>query len=229
MAYTTGTKVREILGIAETQCSDTELSTFLAEATLMIIRRISVRELDEEPEGEIDGTNKTFRVSKAFLADVDGDSVVNASDVAVFTWTDAEDEDSKSEVVVESVNPLTGRIDLVTAPASSIAKITVSYSWYPNQMDWNLLERACAYYTAGRWAMREVAMLSTPIRVGRMATEYDKPWVTFMQVYEDFMHLAITKAMDKVSYTQIFTNPRSGQSMKMEDGVVIESEYPQVP
>jgi uncharacterized protein YifN (PemK superfamily) len=229
MVYSTGTKVREILGIEESQCTDAQLSNFLSEATLVIIRRISVRELDEEPEGAIDGSNKTFRVSKAFIADTDGDSIVNASDVTVFTWTDADDENTKNEVVVQTVNPLTGRIDLVTAPASSIAKITVSYSWYPYQIDFNLLERACAYYTASRWALRELAMLVSPVRVGNMATKWDQAWLTYEKEFEKYIRLVQTQAMTIVEYTRIFTNPRSGQSMKMEDGVVIEPEYPQVP
>ena len=214
MVYSNGTKVREILGVDEIECPDADLANFLTEATNKIIGRITVRELDEEPEGAIDGSNKTFRVSKAFLADTNGDLAVNASDLAVFTWTDASDESTKSEVPVQTVYPLTGRIDLMTAPVASIEKVTVCYSWYPNKIDFTLLERACAYYTASRWAMRELAMLVSPIRVGRVATKWDQAWITYEKEYEKCLNQAITKVMDKVEYTKIFTNPRTGQIQK---------------
>lgn len=73
----------------------------------------------ETPSGSADGTNKTFYVGRSYIVDRDYDDKIDNNDVVVY--------DDNVAVDVDSVNPETGEVVLVSVPASS-STMLVTYA-----------------------------------------------------------------------------------------------------
>lgn len=212
MAYTTAEKVRtKILGVEASDAPDDVLNPLIEDATKIVIRRVSVRVLNEQPT---QGSNsKEYYLAHEFIADVNGDKQVDKNDVKVYAWDIFGDESTKTEVEVEHLNPLTGRIVLKDDPQGKT--ITVDYSYYLNQIDWDLMDLATAYYAAKMWIERELMLVPPTFRVGRVSTKHYEYWNTCNSEFERIMHLLVVCPMDKVSYKKIISTPR-GKALEEE-------------
>jgi hypothetical protein len=214
MAYTTPDKVRKILGIEEDDAPDEILNTFINDATKIIIRRLTVRVINEEPEVGYKTDNTEWYCLQDFIADINGDKVINKDDITVFQWGSLGDESTKTEIEVSSLNPIGGRI-LLTIPLPAGYSITVDYSYYMNQIDWDLVDLAAAYYAAKMWVERELMLVPQTVRIGRVTTKNYDVWNVCNKEFEKIMHLLFEKAMDKVSYERMVKHAR-GLTMKEE-------------
>lgn len=210
MSYVTPNRVRGILGVEDIDAPDSVLTTFCEDATNVVIRRISVRILDEEPDysqGGCDASNRVFYLWNRFISDVNGDGVINASDIHAYTWTDLADEDTKVEVTVASLNPLTGRVVLTVAPTAD-KYLTFDYSYYRNQVDWEMMELASAYYAAKMWVERELLLVPRNYRVGRVTIKQYESWEVYKKNYERIIDSIMILPMDTVTYKKIMKGAR---------------------
>jgi len=215
MAYTTPDKIRKILGIdEETDAPDEVLNTFINDAAKVIIRRLSVRVINEVPEAGYKTDNTEWYCLQDFIADINGDGIVDKNDIKVYKWESLGDESTKTEVTVVSLNPLSGRI-LLTEPITSNYSITVDYSYYMNQIDWDIIDLAAAYYAAKMWVERELMLVPSTVRIGRVTTKNYDVWNVCNQEFERTMHLLLESPMDKVSYEKMVKHAR-GSTMKEE-------------
>jgi hypothetical protein len=219
VVYTTPDKIRKILGVEIGDAPDEVLNTFIADATQVVIRRLTVRVINEEPEAGYKTDNTEWYCLKDFIADVNGDKIINKDDIAVFQWGSLGDESTKTQVDVLSLNPIGGRILLVD-PIPTGYSITVDYSYYLNQIDFDIVDLAAAYYASKMWVERELMLVPQTVRIGRVTSKGYEYWNVCNQNFERTMHLLMEKPMDKVAYDKMVKAPR-GLTMKEE---IAESE-----
>ena len=207
LGYTTPDKVRRILGIEEEDAPDEILDPFIADATTVITRRLSVRVINELPEAgyKTDGTE--WYCKNDFIADTNGDATINKTDIHVYQWGNLGDEATKSEMEVESLNPIGGRI-LLTAIPNPGSTITVDYSYYLNQIDFDVVDLAAAYFTAKMWVERELMLVPPTVRIGRVTSKGYEYWNVCNQEFERTMHILMEKPMDKVAYQKMVKSAR---------------------
>jgi len=167
MAYVTPSEIRdELLGYDITDAPDSLVNKYITEAQQVLITDISASALEEELKGSIDGSNKEFRVKNYPIADTNGDSVINASDIeSVKGWKDDTNYDTLtvSKIVAEK-----GIIILSTAPDPKVyKKITCNYRYYPGFLpDFTLVKLACKIYSTFLFALKEYALMPLRFQVG---------------------------------------------------------------
>lgn len=223
MAYTTPAKIRNILGVSDEDAPDEVLNPFINDATKVVIRRLTVRVINEIPEQgyKTDGTE--WYCLNDYIADVNGDTIINKDDIAVFQWESLGDESTKTQVDVISLNPIGGRI-LLLVPIPEGYSITVDYSYYMNQVDWDMINLASAYYASKMWVERELMLVPQTVRIGRVTSKGYEYWNVCNQNFERIMHLLLEKAINKVSYEKMVKHAR-GLTMK-EEVTGAEQELP---
>jgi hypothetical protein len=207
MAYTTPAKVRLILGIEDEDAPDEILDPLISDATTVITRRLSVRVINELPDGGYKTDNTEWYCKNDFIADTNGDAIIDKTDIHVYQWGSLGDESTKSEMVVFSLNPIGGRIVLTTAPINGYT-VTVDYSYYLNQIDFDLVDLAAAYFTAKMWVERELMLVPPTVRIGRVTSKGYEYWNVCNQEFERTMHVLMEKPMDKVAYQKMVKSAR---------------------
>jgi len=192
MPYSSPSDVREILGITVAEADDTLLNSLISKADRVIYNIIAIEVKDgivgdsKGAEGgpTIDGTNKKYYTKYYPLADIDFDSDVDPADVTVYLWSDATDETTKSVTTVSSVTARTGLIQLATAPdPTKVEKITIDYSYYLYDIDFDLLKLASTFYAAYLYIIRELMLMPDDIKWAGISHKYkEKP----LQMYKEF-------------------------------------------
>ena len=223
MAYTSPDKIRTILGVSDEDAPDEILNVFINDATKVVTRRLTVRVINEVPEQgyKTDGTE--WYCLNDYIADTNGDTIINKDDIAVFKWGTLGDESTKVQVDVLSLNPIGGRI-LLVASIPEGDSITVDYSYYMNQVDWDMINLASAYYAAKMWVERELMLVPQTVRIGRVTSKGYEYWNVCNQNFERIMHLLLEKTMNKVAYEKMVKHAR-GLTMK-EEIIGAEQELP---
>lgn len=203
--YTTPEKVRtKILGVDSTVAPDEVLIPLIEDATRIVIKRLTVSVRKEIPDRGQDP--KEFYLKNPFVADTNGDMVIDEQDIKVYSWEDLWLEETREEEVVELLEPTTGRIYLARDPGNRI--ITVDYSYYVYSIDWELVDLATAYYAAKMWVERELLLVPPMVRIGRITTRHREYWQTLNSEFERVMHLLYSCPMDIVNYSKIVVHPR---------------------
>ena len=160
MGYCTIPDVRALTDITSSDIDDSDLSDLIDLATHMIIEDLTISVHDEQLSGNIDGSNTTFTTAYYPIADTDGDKTVTGSDVTVYQWPDSSDPSTKSTVSVSTIYADLGKIVLSSAPASTIDKITCSYSYtWEEDINWELVKVACAYLTAFLFYVKKLSLI----------------------------------------------------------------------
>jgi len=186
--YNTPEEVRIVCGIKQIEAPDETLNEYIPKADQAIINSITVQVRNEEMVGDlrrkysftIDGSNTEFYAVHYPLADNNATSTevsgetkwVWTDDIKVYLWTEKYDESTKVEATISSVNDLTGRILLTTAPSTDYVWITCEYRYYYNEMDWILLKEVAALYTGYTWARSEYIWHPNKIKMGTLAIDY---------------------------------------------------------
>jgi len=183
MPYNTWLDVKRICGLEDTVTED-ELSTFITKADQAIIEKITVKVRDEVPSGDIDGSNQEFWVANYPIADVNADASVQGyesgvctqsnADYHVYLWTDSSDVDTKVEVEVDNdkCDPIRGRIYLKTAPPTTYEKITVDYSYYPNEINWEVLKLCAALYAGYLYTLSKYSLYPRKLKLGSLTVDF---------------------------------------------------------
>ncbi len=190
---------RLLTGLTTTDISNQDLQTFINYSSSMIVSELAIPIKDEEPTGNIDGSNTTFEVSKYPIADVNCDGSIGPADVTVYQWTDEDDPSTKSSISVSTIYQREGYIVVTTAPSASIEKITIDYSFtYEEALSWDLIRVACAYLTAYLFCIKKFTVLPTTLSRGPLRFAYRvKPYDEYLKKYNDIMSLVRTKMYAK--------------------------------
>lgn len=234
MAYTTADKIRDkILGVNSTDAPDSILNPIIEDATKQIIRRVSVRVLDEELISK-NADETIFETEYPFIADSNGDKIINKTDITIYTWTDKDDEDTKLAIDpadIASFHSLTGQIKLVADPdtirGATVDLVTIDYNYYLNKMDFDLADLATAYLSARIWVERELLLVPEGIRIGRINLKHRDYWTVLDSEYEKILHLIISCPMDKVCYEKIMVGARKDTLKEEIDDTDNKVEIPE--
>lgn len=216
MVYSTPFDVRELCGFSLAEAPDVLLSYYIYKANIEIIRDLTVRKKNAIL---LAGPRDTeWYTQNKPIADVNGDGAVNTSDVLVYTWSDVGDEATKTGVKVSYVNWLTGRIILDTSPPSG-DKVTADYSYYPNEVDWEILRDAEAYYAGFKFAIKKWVHIPEWSKFGTITTRQAvKPYLHLYNEYKRCMRQLKTKKWRKgVAYTAAAPDRKRIDELEEED------------
>ena len=189
MVYNDPDNVRRIGNLTATQAPNTLLEDFIDKADRSLINGITVQVRNEEMVHDInrlnkqviDGSNKVFYTQNYPLADANATfTIVNSitkwiwtDDLKVYVWGTKFDESTRSEVTVTDINDKTGRIELETAPSSdSVAWVTCEYSYYYNEMDFEIVKEVSGLGALLRWARREYFWHPDSLRIGPLDVKF---------------------------------------------------------
>lgn len=132
-ALTTAAEIRALTGYSEAKdISDADLALMITRAQAAVIHRLAVRADRLRLEGDIDGSNRYFRIPLTHPARVIVDDTLNlttdTADVLVETRDDPETTGfpTYAAAAVTSVEALGGVILLTTAPATTIESVHFS-------------------------------------------------------------------------------------------------------
>lgn len=173
--------VRRIVDILSDELDDVELEEYVSDAQEKVVEDITIWRTHEELTDEngytpdINGSNKLFYTRNRNIADINFDSVVNASDVVVYLWPDEDDESTMTIAPVTSVNSDTGLITLTTAPASSIDKVTCSYRFYLNKPNFIVIKIATALMAGLFWVRKARLLYPDQLQIGAYKWKYSEP------------------------------------------------------
>jgi len=189
MVYNEPDDVRRIGNLTPKQAPNDLLQEFINKADRSLINGITVQVRNEEMVDDInrnykqviDGDNKVYYTQHFPLADTNATyTEINSitkwvwtDDITVYTWGTKFDESTRSEVTVIDINDKTGRIELETAPsAASVAWVTCEYSYYYNEMDWDLIQEVAALGALLRWARRIYFWQPDSARIGPLDIKF---------------------------------------------------------
>jgi len=210
--YSTPQNIRDILGLEPEDVTDEILDEFIDKAQRIVLHYVQIAVEDEEPEGDINGTNNTFTVIHPYLADTNFDQVVSTLDFTIYGWTDDEDPATKTALTVSTFYPTYGMIVLATAPAITYEKITVNYSYYTQSIDWDLLELATRYYAAKMYVAREMFLVPDQLTIGNIKIRQNQPWERLHNEFLRIVYHLTTIPMDIVNYKKFVMSPRKKTS-----------------
>ena len=196
MGYCTVPDVRALTDITASDIDDSDLSDLIDLSTQMIIEDLTISIHDEQLSGNIDGSNTTFATAYYPIADIDGDKAVTGSDVTVYQWPDSSDPSTRSTVPVSTIYADLGEIVLSSAPASTIDKITCSYSYtWEEDINWELVKVACVYLTAFLFYVKKYTAIPISIARGPIRMRFDvKPYREYLDQYYHIMSLVKQKS-----------------------------------
>ena len=210
MTYATANDVRKLVGLPSkvddpNYVTDDTIEYYLNLAAYQLLNSVTVLVRDEVLTGKIDGSNTEFTVAHYPIADQNFDSLVGTADVTVYTWTDLDDLDTKTQVNVSSVDWLDGRIVLETAPSTSIDGVTADYRYYLYEPDFNLFQLAEAYLAGALFFRAEYMEIPDMEKHGATTFRITNPATKAMKAYYDTLAVirrnVITKGkMSKVNY-----------------------------
>lgn len=203
MPYCTPEDVRWACGLNQKDALDYDLEYFINMADKAIIGELASRERDQELIESPAGKRNQWYTQRHPIADIDADGVVNTDEVEVYAWTDASDETTKVGKTVSSVNQLTGLIILGEDISSGVAKMTVNYSHYNQEVNFELVKFASAYL-AGYLFVRAMLYLIPPIySLGPMRINFGIPEERLWSEHRRYMHLIRTKPFSKVTHPEV--------------------------
>lgn len=128
MAWATIALARLLSGLSTTDISDADLTSLIPYADLKIKGCVFMSMADAELDGDINSSNKEFRVPSWPIADYDASGTVDADDLTL--WSVKEDSttgfEESTEITISSVNARDGIVTLDTAPDSTTVDYVVS-------------------------------------------------------------------------------------------------------
>ncbi len=213
--YTTPQDVRDLLGLTLEDASDSVLTEFIEKAQNIVLKYITVKIVDEEMTGNINGSNNTFKVKHRYIADVDFDKTVTTSDFTIYGWTDSDDPGTKVTLPLSTFYPEYGIFVLSSAPdPDTYEKITCDYSYYTCQIDWDLVGMATAYYAGMLWTAREMFLVPPSLAIGNVTVRHNQPWEELRKEFNRIVYHLTSLPMDIVTYRKMVKVGRLGVSLK---------------
>jgi len=191
--YCTAHDVRYATGLTIDEADDNTIEYYIDLADEEIINDITIKEINSELTGKIDGSNKKFYTKYKPIADINYDSTVNTLDVTVYGWIDKDDPTTKTELSISSVYDSEGLIILETAPSTKYEIITADYSFYPNEIYFPLLRRACAYLAGYKFILKEYLLIPEKYAHGAIRFTHVRPYNQLLAEYHRIINLIISK------------------------------------
>ena len=221
-SYCTSDDVWNLTGYNSEQVDTVKLSYYIYRATIAVIRDITIR---RENALLLAGPNNSEWYTQNYpLADINGDKLVNTSDVQVYMWADIGDENTKSGVTVSYVNYRTGRILLASDPGSNI--VTIDYSFYPSKIDWDIIRDATAYLAGFKYAVKEWALVPEWMKLGGLSIKQNtKQYVNLYKEYKRCINQVITKRWKK-GEQHIVTEPDRSRTEDLVSPMDEEISFP---
>lgn len=193
--YCTVQDVRAITNVNSSDVTDTNLANLIDMAGSQLNHDIQVyrfeeriMRIDDTRPNTIDGTNKQFFVRFWPIGDMNNDKTVDISDVHVYT---VQDDGTKSQVTVESINPDEGYFTLSIAPDPSISRLIVTY--YSASLSvaqpHPLVKMACMWLAAA-WAYTKINIGKSPrwkmggTQIWRDVEAFDKCYQMYLKLIQ---------------------------------------------
>ena len=209
MTYVEPSEIYDISGYDETEIATGIVGKLIDYAESEVERQISIRAVDEDLEPNLDGvgingSNKTFYTKYYPIADINRDSLVNASDVIVYVWADEQDEATKTPVTVSTVDADSGRIVLGIAPTDDKERISSDYSYHRVPVNYSLVSKAITFLSAYLCTMRMAGRLPLSYTLGRALRvnrkEMGRP---FLKEYYQILNLINAKMNQHVKSAKV--------------------------
>ena len=190
IGYCSVEDVRDATSISSSQLTDTEVAKIITFASNQINAEMQIHheeeevtEIDDEKENDIDGSNTTFYTRFFPVGDLNNDFEVDENDIEVYS---IDSEGTRTTLTVTTVYPSTGKFILSSAPASTIAKLLITYKQSQLRLDRSnlhpLVKTACTLL-AGAWAFSKLNTGKSPHwRIGNTLVIRDT------QAYNTMMH-----------------------------------------
>lgn len=205
MVYTTTTLVYNGTPLTESDVDATKLQVFINDATVELNKHINsfvIRErvlpIDSVRENLIDGSNRTYYVSKCksgvYFGDTNNDGTVTVSDIAVFV---VDGDDNETEVTVSSIDNDDMSFTLESAPASNTQAIyvTYTYSYFDVTIPDKLIEMAARYLSAHYAFVDSENGLGGNVKIGNISVSgLDKKSnsISMLRRYEEILLRILT-------------------------------------
>jgi len=200
--YNDSDTVTSICGLKLSTTDD--LDNFIAIADRAVIERITIKVSDEIPYGNLDGTNKLFTINNYPLADINADSKImgfqstictsTLADLHVYLWGTSSNQSLnfnpypdfraiprdlslRTEVQIDNGRSdfSKGNIWLVNAPAKdTYSAISITYSYYPNALDFTLLKMEAALYTGYLFLLGKYSLYPKRMKLGSFSVDFSK-------------------------------------------------------
>jgi len=205
LGYALIPEVRDLIGLTTDDIDSSDLGDLIDLSTQMMIEDLTLAVRDEEPSGNINGSNTTFSIDYYPVADTSGNKTVGSEDITVYTWTDEDDPSTKSSVSVSTIYERDGKVILSSAPVSTVSKITIDYSYtFEEALNWELIKVACSYLVGYLFSIRKFTVLPDSYARGPMRfRHFTKPYDQYLSKYYEIMNLIksthhIKKAHDEM-------------------------------
>jgi len=190
MPYSTPDDIRTYFNLTVEDAPDALLNKYIATADKHLIDLIVQKYVDKELKKL---ENLTFSTEVPFIADINADSVVDASDVEVLAWIT---ETDKQVLTVTSIDWLRGWITVESLP-ETYKKVTANFSAYTGQIDWEVLKLAHILLSGWLYGIREFAFVAETTRIGSLT-------LTFRGIGRGFGGRGIQPITDRFPYTKIY-------------------------
>lgn len=193
--YASYSDVNLLTNLTSLDVADADITSIIAQSTLELNRLINVREvreridyIDNTRENKIDGSNKTYYVRNwkgKFLADMNNDGSVSASDIKVYAVTS---QGVETAATVSSIDAELGKFVLQTAYSNDY-KLYVTYEWcYRNPATPDpLIKLACTLLTSAYcYAKINIGMAPQAsfgnVKIYRHFESFDYYYKRFLQI-----------------------------------------------
>jgi hypothetical protein len=218
--YTTPQDVRDLLGLEIEDAPDDILEEFISKAQNVLLHYIQVKVIEED--AALDSSGQTISLTYRFIADTNFDKVIDAQDVIVYGYSDADSVESRTTLSVSTIWPENGILKL-SSDASNYEKVTVSYSYYTCAIDWDLVAMATAYYAGMLWVAREEFLVPDDLTIGNVKVRQRQPWNKLREEFLRIVFHLTSIPMDLVSYRKMMVSSRS-QTRYAGPGNVLDLE-----
>jgi len=204
--YCTVDDIRNATNITSSDLSDTQVCNLITFAGIQInadmniyVEEERVAYITNTKSNEIDGTNTTFYTRNWPIGDLNDDFSVDSSDVEVFSY---DSDGTRTELTVSSVTAKTGTVELETAPAAALSKVTMTYKWCQRDVTVPdpLLKTACVLLVSF-WAYSKINIGKSPRwRMGstQIYRDMDSP----EKYYDRYLRM-LSRLNDRTSINQI--------------------------
>jgi len=193
---TTPERIRELIGLSPEEVSDEQLIPYIKKAQERFLNDIALYVRDDTLKGNINGKNTKFTLSYTNVADRTFDNKVTVADIDVYTWTDADNPETRSEVPLSSINPIYGIVTLTTAPSKDVEKLTANYYYYPREIDTKLVSHAVSALAGFYYVMAEYLLIPERLSHGAYRFTHARPYMFLLEEYyriKDLMLASLAK------------------------------------
>ena len=206
--YCSPDDVRIVANLSTSDVSDTALWDIIQFAQASFNKEINSRVIEEKVafidnyrQNKIDGSNTTFYVQRSYkwyIGDLNNDGEITTTDVEVWNFDPA--DDTKTKMVVNSIDWQTGQIVLDEAPASGhMLKITYCYTPVDESTPDEIVKQATAFLAAALAFTKVETRDYDKMSLGKlMVAKLPRGFQNYYQLYRQYLHLIKSRMLRRV-------------------------------